>query len=169
MSAAGFRKQLALIGVAAGLPFPIHPHLLRHACGFALANGSTTPAPSTNGSGTRTSSTPPATPSSPPIGSGTSGSARISTGLREALPGQPACRRVVRATEASSSRRPWHRRPRPPSATPDRFPIPGWLTRLMSASPLAAAGAFCCKDLCRHGLDRRAGILRVMAVVYCWL
>ena len=39
MSAAGFRKQLALIGVAAGLPFPIYPHMLRHACGFALANG----------------------------------------------------------------------------------------------------------------------------------
>ena len=27
MSAAGFRKQLAVIGVAAGLPFPIHPHM----------------------------------------------------------------------------------------------------------------------------------------------
>src|SRR3954451_24785369 len=39
MSAAGFRKQLAVIGAAAGLPFPIHPHMLRHACGFALANG----------------------------------------------------------------------------------------------------------------------------------
>ena len=37
MNAAGFRKQLAVIGVAAGLPFPIHPHMLRHACGFALA------------------------------------------------------------------------------------------------------------------------------------
>ena len=39
MSAAGFRKQLAVIGVAAELPFPIHPHMLRHACGFALAHG----------------------------------------------------------------------------------------------------------------------------------
>ena len=39
MSAAGFRKQLAVIETAAGLPFPIHPHVLRHACGFALANG----------------------------------------------------------------------------------------------------------------------------------
>ena len=38
MSAAGFRKQLAVIGVAAGLPFPVHPHMLRHACGFALAH-----------------------------------------------------------------------------------------------------------------------------------
>ena len=39
MNAAGFRKQLAVIGVAAVLPFPVHPHMLRHACGFALAHG----------------------------------------------------------------------------------------------------------------------------------
>ena len=26
------------IGAAAELPFPVHPHMLRHACGFALAN-----------------------------------------------------------------------------------------------------------------------------------
>jgi integrase len=38
MSSAGFRKLLAVIGAAAELPFPIHPHMLRHACGFALAN-----------------------------------------------------------------------------------------------------------------------------------
>lgn len=25
-------------GVLAGLPFPVHPHMLRHACGFTLAN-----------------------------------------------------------------------------------------------------------------------------------
>ena len=25
-------------GLAAKLPFPIHPHMLRHACGFKLAN-----------------------------------------------------------------------------------------------------------------------------------
>ena len=39
MTAAGFRKQLAVIGAAAELPFPVHPHMLRHACGFALAHG----------------------------------------------------------------------------------------------------------------------------------
>jgi site-specific recombinase XerD len=26
------------IGERAGLPFPVHAHMLRHACGFALAN-----------------------------------------------------------------------------------------------------------------------------------
>jgi integrase len=35
---AGFRKLVARLGVAAKFDFPVHPHMLRHACGFALAN-----------------------------------------------------------------------------------------------------------------------------------
>jgi type 1 fimbriae regulatory protein FimB/type 1 fimbriae regulatory protein FimE len=35
---AGFRKMVARLGVAAGFDFPVHPHMLRHACGFKLAN-----------------------------------------------------------------------------------------------------------------------------------
>jgi type 1 fimbriae regulatory protein FimB/type 1 fimbriae regulatory protein FimE len=35
---AGFRKMVARLGVAAGFGFPVHPHMLRHACGFKLAN-----------------------------------------------------------------------------------------------------------------------------------
>jgi integrase len=35
---AGFRKMIARLGVAAGFEVPIHPHMLRHACGFQLAN-----------------------------------------------------------------------------------------------------------------------------------
>ena len=38
MSAAGFRKQLARWGEKAKLGFPVNPHMLRHACGYALAN-----------------------------------------------------------------------------------------------------------------------------------
>jgi type 1 fimbriae regulatory protein FimB/type 1 fimbriae regulatory protein FimE len=38
MSPAGFRKQFARWGVKAKLRFPVHPHMLRHACGYALAN-----------------------------------------------------------------------------------------------------------------------------------
>ncbi len=38
ISPAGFRKMLARIGQASSLPFPVHPHMLRHACGFKLAN-----------------------------------------------------------------------------------------------------------------------------------
>jgi site-specific recombinase XerD len=29
---------IARLGAAAGLEFRVHPHMLRHACGFALAN-----------------------------------------------------------------------------------------------------------------------------------
>lgn len=38
MTAAGFRKLLARTGAAAGLDLAVHPHMLRHACGFKLAN-----------------------------------------------------------------------------------------------------------------------------------
>jgi integrase len=35
---AGFRKMVARLGVAARFDFPVHPHMLRHACGYKLAN-----------------------------------------------------------------------------------------------------------------------------------
>jgi type 1 fimbriae regulatory protein FimB/type 1 fimbriae regulatory protein FimE len=38
MTPAGFRKTLARIGEVSALGFPVHPHMLRHACGFKLAN-----------------------------------------------------------------------------------------------------------------------------------
>src|SRR2546428_4650203 len=38
MTPAGFRKFLARLAVAAKFPFPVHPHMLRHACGYKLAN-----------------------------------------------------------------------------------------------------------------------------------
>jgi type 1 fimbriae regulatory protein FimB/type 1 fimbriae regulatory protein FimE len=38
MSQDGVRKMISRTGEEAGLPFPVHPHMLRHACGFALAN-----------------------------------------------------------------------------------------------------------------------------------
>jgi integrase len=37
-TAAGFRKMVARLGAAAGFEYPVHPHMLRHACGFKLAN-----------------------------------------------------------------------------------------------------------------------------------
>ena len=36
---AGFHKLVVRAGEAAGFDFQVHPHMLRHACGFALANG----------------------------------------------------------------------------------------------------------------------------------
>jgi integrase len=37
-STVGFHHMVARLGRRAGLPFPVHPHMLRHACGYALAN-----------------------------------------------------------------------------------------------------------------------------------
>ena len=34
----GFHRLIQRLGEAAKMPFPIHPHMLRHACGFKLAN-----------------------------------------------------------------------------------------------------------------------------------
>jgi type 1 fimbriae regulatory protein FimE len=39
MTAAGFRKMLYTVGAACGLPH-VHPHQLRHSCGFYMADGS---------------------------------------------------------------------------------------------------------------------------------
>jgi integrase len=38
VSAAGFRKFFARLGARANMPWPLNPHMLRHACGYALAN-----------------------------------------------------------------------------------------------------------------------------------
>jgi type 1 fimbriae regulatory protein FimB/type 1 fimbriae regulatory protein FimE len=38
ISTAGFRKMVARVGKAGKFPFPVHPHMLRHACGYKLAN-----------------------------------------------------------------------------------------------------------------------------------
>jgi site-specific recombinase XerD len=34
----GFRTLMARLGEAAGFDFRVHPHMLRHACGYKLAN-----------------------------------------------------------------------------------------------------------------------------------
>ena len=38
---AGWRKMVARLGVAAKFEFNVHPHMLRHACGYKLANDGT--------------------------------------------------------------------------------------------------------------------------------
>jgi site-specific recombinase XerD len=38
MSPAGFRKMITRTAEGASFPFPVHPHMLRHACGYKLAN-----------------------------------------------------------------------------------------------------------------------------------
>jgi type 1 fimbriae regulatory protein FimB/type 1 fimbriae regulatory protein FimE len=41
LTSAGFRKLIARLGAAAKFKFLVHPHQLRHACGFKLANDGT--------------------------------------------------------------------------------------------------------------------------------
>jgi len=38
MTSSNVTKMIARAGQVAALPFPIHPHMLRHACGYKLAN-----------------------------------------------------------------------------------------------------------------------------------
>ena len=38
MTAAGFRKLLTRVAECSSISFPIHPHMLRHACGYKLVN-----------------------------------------------------------------------------------------------------------------------------------
>jgi len=38
ISPIGFHHLVARLGKAAKMPFAVHPHMLRHACGFKLAN-----------------------------------------------------------------------------------------------------------------------------------
>jgi type 1 fimbriae regulatory protein FimB/type 1 fimbriae regulatory protein FimE len=38
LTTSSVRKIVARAGVAAGLEFPVHPHMLRHAAGYKLAN-----------------------------------------------------------------------------------------------------------------------------------
>jgi hypothetical protein len=38
MSTIGFHHLVQRLGKAAKMPFPLHPHMLRHACGYKLAN-----------------------------------------------------------------------------------------------------------------------------------
>ena len=40
-STSGWAKLIERAGVEAKMPFPVHPHMLRHACGFVLANRGT--------------------------------------------------------------------------------------------------------------------------------
>jgi hypothetical protein len=80
------RKLVIAIGAAAALPFPVHPHVLRHACGFKLANDGHDTRAIQDWLAIATSSTPPATPNSPPTASGISGGIRTN----DTAPGHPA-------------------------------------------------------------------------------
>ena len=60
MTAKSFHTLIARLGERAGMAFPIHPHMLRHGCGYALANAGQTRGQSKPGWDTRIFSTPSA-------------------------------------------------------------------------------------------------------------
>ena len=70
---AGFARLVERAGAAAGLGFKAHPHMLRHACGFAWPTRATIRGRCKRTSATGTSSTPCATPSCRRTGLRTSG------------------------------------------------------------------------------------------------
>gem|GEM_PF-5985288 len=72
-STGGFARMVERAGVEAKLGFKAHPHMLRHACGFALVTKATIPGRCRLTSATATSSTPCDTPSCRRAGSRTSG------------------------------------------------------------------------------------------------
>ena len=63
MSVEGFGKLVSRVGEAARSPFPVHPHMLRHACGYKLAHDGHDTRAIQEWLGTATSSTPRDTPS----------------------------------------------------------------------------------------------------------
>jgi integrase len=73
MTPKSFYGLFARIGERARMPFPVHPHQLRDACGSRWLTKVTTRAHCRPGSDTRTSSTRPSTPSCRRPGSGISG------------------------------------------------------------------------------------------------
>ena len=73
MTPKAFHALFGRIGGRAKMPFAVHPHMLRHGCGYALANAGHDTLPCRPGSATRTSSTRCAIPSLRRTGSRTSG------------------------------------------------------------------------------------------------
>jgi type 1 fimbriae regulatory protein FimE len=73
MTEDGVRKLMARVGQEAGLPFHVHPHMLRHACGYKLAADGQTRGPSRPTLAMRASGTRCATRNWPRAGSRTSG------------------------------------------------------------------------------------------------
>ena len=76
MTPKAFHALFGRIGSRAKMQFPIHPHMLRHGCGYALANAGHDSGRCRLGSGTETFSTRCVTPSWHRTGSKTFGAIR---------------------------------------------------------------------------------------------
>ena len=76
-STIGFHHLIQRLGKAAKMPFPLHPHMLRHACGYKLANDGHDTRALQHYLGHKNIQVPSVTPSSHPTGSATSGAIRL--------------------------------------------------------------------------------------------
>ena len=99
MTPKAFHALFGRIGERAKMPFPVHPHMLRHGCGYALANaGHTIPGRYSPGSATRISSTRFGTRSLRRTGSRTSGANRAGErGVEEGWPSRCRSPRLASA------------------------------------------------------------------------
>jgi integrase-like protein len=101
MTPKAFHALFGRIGARAKMQFPIHPHMLRHGCGYALANaGHDTHGRYRLGSGTETFSTRCVTPSWHRIGSRTSGADRSASIMTPGRRGTKWCHRDSHETWA---------------------------------------------------------------------
>jgi integrase len=71
MTPKSFYDLIQRLGERAGMPFAIHPHMLRHGCGYELRTRDTIRGRFRHGSGIATFSTRCAIPSWCPVGLGT--------------------------------------------------------------------------------------------------
>ena len=76
MSTIGFHHLIQRLGKAAKMPFSLHPHMLRHACGYKLANDGHDTRALQHYLGHKNIQHTSATPSFHPTGSATSGEIR---------------------------------------------------------------------------------------------
>ena len=86
LSVAGYQRMVARAGESAKFGFLIHSHMLRHSCGYKLANDGQTPEPSSITLATARLPLPCATPLWRRIGSSTSGRTSHWSGFGHVLP-----------------------------------------------------------------------------------
>src|SRR5262249_31674107 len=135
MTPKAFHALFGRIGARAKMQFPIHPHMLRHGCGYALANAGHTRGHCKLGWGTRTSSTRCATPSCRLTGSRTSGAEASPSrhasdprgwGLKRCHRGVPLCLALPIPPCVDSRRTSGAARPKPVHSSSDALSVAAW-------------------------------------------
>ena len=122
MSPVGFRRMVTRLGEAAKMPFSVHPHMLRHACGYKLANQGVDTRSLQHYLGHKNIQHTSGIPSFHPTGSATSGEISVAGRMRlmllagSALGASPLQNRCSLAARRHLER--WHARPGARGAPP---------------------------------------------------